>query len=154
MPTGRFQMFERTLPLAAAFTAAVILFGGPALAQPTEPESDGRPKITLRAQPSAGLTPARIVLTAELLGGADDFEEYYCPSVEWDWDDDTVSQSSSDCEPYEPGRSSIRRRYTVEHVFRRAGTFRVSLRLKQRDKVVGSAVVNVVVRARPGDYGD
>lgn len=139
----------------AAVTAACVALGAHAVpAQPAETSGDNRPKIMLRAQPSVGMTPARVVLTAELLGGTDDFQEYYCPSVEWDWGDDTVSQSTSDCEPYEPGRSTIRRRYAVEHVFRRPGTFRISLRLKQQDKVVGSGTVSVIVRARPGDYGD
>jgi hypothetical protein len=144
----------RRLPLAALTAACVALGVQGTAAQPAEPSGDTRPKIALRAQPSVGMTPARVVLTAELLGGADDFEEYYCPSVEWAWGDDTVSQSTSDCEPYELGVSSIRRRYAVEHVFRRPGTFRVYLRLKQRDKVVGSGTVSVIVRARPGDYGD
>jgi hypothetical protein len=144
----------RRLRLAALTATCVALGVQATAAQPAEPSGDTRPKIALRAQPSVGMTPARVVLTAELLGGADDFEEYYCPSVEWAWGDDTVSQSTSDCEPYEPGVSSIRRRYAVEHVFRRPGTFRVYLRLKQRDKVVGSGMVSVIVRARPGDYGD
>jgi hypothetical protein len=146
----------RRFRLTALTVACVTLGVQVAAAQPAEssPSGDTRPKIALRAQPPVGMTPARVVLTAELLGGADDFEEYYCPSVEWDWGDDTVSQSTSDCEPYESGRSSIRRRYTVEHIFRRPGTFRVYLRLKQRDKVVGTGMVSVVVRARPGDYGD
>src|SRR4051812_21711234 len=78
-----------------------------------------RPKVALRAQPSVAVAPARIVLTAELQGGADDFEDYYCPSIEWDWGDDTTSESSTDCEPYAAGKSQIRRRYTVEHTFRR-----------------------------------
>ena len=60
-----------------------------------------RPKVSLRAQPSVSVAPARIVLTAELQGGSDDFEEYYCPSIEWEWGDDTSSESSSDCEPVE-----------------------------------------------------
>jgi PKD domain len=136
----------------AAFAAACATLGVQvAAAQPVEPSGDNRPTITLRAQPSVVMASARVVLTAELLGGADDFEEYYCPSVEWDWGDGTVSQSTSDCDPYEPGRSSIKRRYTVEHTFRRPGTFRVYLRLKQQDKTVGTGVVSVIVRARPGE---
>jgi hypothetical protein len=135
-------------------TAACVSLGIQSAAQPAEPSGAARPKITVRAQPAVAITPARVVLTAEVIGGADDFEEYYCPSIEWDWGDDTVSQATTDCEPYETGRSSIRRRYAVEHVFRRPGTFRISLRLKQRDKVVGSGTVSVIVRARPGEYSD
>src|SRR4051812_39722141 len=75
-----------------------------------------RPKMTLRAQPSVGIAPVRVVLTGELQGGADDFEEYYCPTVEWAWGDDTSSESTLDCEPYETGKSQIKRRFTIEHV--------------------------------------
>jgi hypothetical protein len=107
-----------------------------------------RPKLTLRAQPQVAVAPARITLTAELTGGADDFEEYYCPSVEWDWGDDTHSESTSDCEPYEAGKTQIKRRYTTQHQFPRAGTYRVYIHLKQRDKTLGSA--NAMVQVQPG----
>jgi hypothetical protein len=133
--------------------ASIAMAAAPAAAaHQTEPADGGRPRIALRAQPNVGMSPARVVLTAELVGGANDFQEYYCPTVEWDWDDDTVSESTSDCEPYEAGRSEIRRRLSVEHVFRRAGTFRVTLRLKQRDKVVGTAFTTVTIRPRLGEY--
>ena len=104
-----------------------------------------RPKLTLKAQPVIAMAPARVVLTAELQGGANDFEEFYCPSVEWEWGDGTKSESSSDCAPYEPGKSEIKRRFTVEHVFR-AGAYRVMFHLKRRDKSVGAASVNIQVR--------
>ena len=110
-----------------------------------------RPKITLRAQPVVGVSPSRVVLTAELRGGANDFEEYYCPTVEWEWGDDTRSESSSDCEPYEAGKSEIKRRFTVEHVFRRAGEYKVFFHLKRRDKAVTSASTNVRVQPGAGD---
>ena len=84
-------------------------------------DGDKRPRLALRAQPSVGVSPARVVLTAELVGGANDFEEYYCAAVEWEWGDDTRSESTTDCEPYEEGKSEIKRRFVVEHVFARAG---------------------------------
>ena len=133
--------------IAAALAGSTMVLG-----QQAENPDGLRPKIALRATPAVGLTPARIVLSAELVGGADDFEDYYCASIEWDWDDDTKSESTSDCEPYESGVSEIRRRYSVEHVFKRAGAYRISFRLKQRDKQVGAASVTVNVRPRPGEY--
>lgn len=105
-----------------------------------------RPRITLSARPPVGTAPQRIVLTAELVGGADDFEEYYCPTIEWDWGDDTRSESTTDCEPYEAGKSQIRRRFTVEHVFRRSGAFKVFFRLKRQNKAVGNQSVNIHIR--------
>ena len=104
-----------------------------------------RPKMKLSAQPMVSISPARVVLTAELVGGANDFEEFYCPAVEWEWGDGTTSENSSDCAPYEPGKSEIKRRFTVEHVFR-VGAYRVMFHLKRRDKSVGVATVNIQVR--------
>jgi hypothetical protein len=110
------------------------------------------PKLSLKAQPLISMAPSRVVLTAEITGGPNDNEDYYCPGVEWDWGDGTQSESSGDCPPYEPGKSEIKRRYTVEHVFR-AGMYRVTLRLKQRQRVTAAATVNIQVRPglRDGD---
>jgi hypothetical protein len=111
-----------------------------------------RPKVTLKAQPVISMSPARIVLTAELVGGANDFEDFYCAAVQWEWGDGTQSESSSDCAPYEPGKTEIKRRFTVEHVFR-TGAWRVNFRLKQHDKAVGFATVNIQVRPGLRDIG-
>jgi hypothetical protein len=114
--------------------------------------NDPRPKVSLRAQPVIAMAPARVVFTAELTGGANDFEDFYCGAVEWEWGDGTKSESSSDCAPYEAGKSEIKRRFTVEHVFR-AGVYRVMFHLKRHDKAVGSATINIQVRPglRDGD---
>jgi hypothetical protein len=115
-------------------------------------QEDDRPEISVRARPASGVSPARIVLTAELVDGADDYREYYCPTVVWEWGDDTTSESTLDCEAYEPGASQIRRRHTIEHVFERAGRYRIYFRLKQRSRVVSSAFV--VVNVLPGGGGE
>lgn len=111
-----------------------------------DPKDNPRPRINLRAQPPMGQAPARVVLTAELVGGANDFEEYYCPTVAWDWGDDTMSESTVDCEPYEAGKSEIRRRFTIQHVFREEGAHKVFFRLKRRNKEVAAAWVTIQVR--------
>ena len=118
-----------------------------------DPNPDAkRPRVTLKAQPVIAMSPARIVLTAELIGGANDFEDYYCPTIEWDWGDGTQSESTIDCAPYEAGKSEIKRRFTVEHIFR-AGVYRVMFKLKRRDKGVGFATVNIQVRPGLRDTG-
>jgi hypothetical protein len=115
-------------------------------------KEDPRPKVSLKATPVIAMAPARIVLTAELTGGVNDYEEFYCSAVEWEWGDGTKSESSSDCAPYEPGKSEIKRRYTVEHVFR-AGVYRVMFHLKRQNKMVGNATIQIQVRPglRDGD---
>jgi len=132
---------RRMITVAVAALATVL----PAVAaQPKE--ADPRPKLVLRAQPAVGISPARVVLTAELVGGADDFEEYYCASIEWEWGDDTRSESNVDCQPYEPGKSEIKRRVTIQHVFTRSGTYKVTIRLKRRDKQLATASTNIQIR--------
>ncbi len=141
---------------AASLLVSATLAAAPALQKPDKDAKDNpdnkRPQVKLRAQPVIAMAPARVVLTAELVGGANDFEEFYCPTIEWEWGDGTQSASSSDCAPYEPGKSEIKRRYTVEHVFR-AGAYRVMFHLKRRDKSVGAASVNIQIRPglRDGD---
>jgi hypothetical protein len=111
-------------------------------------DKKAKPSVSVRASPTVGFSPARMVLTAELKGGADDYEDFYCATVEWDWGDDTRSESRADCEPYEAGKSEIKRRFVIDHVYNTAGDYRVEFRLKQKKKVVarGSAEVKV----RPG----
>jgi hypothetical protein len=141
------------LPLGRAGSygvlALVALIGPPILAsgqKDSEKDKDAkRPKIMLRAQPMVAMSPARIVLTAELIGGSNDFEDYYCPTVQWDWGDGTQSESTNDCAPFEAGKTELKRRFTIEHVFR-AGAYRVMFRLKHREKAVGVASVNIQVR--------
>ena len=144
-----------TAPLlvAAALTITVSAQKTSKDSKEQKDTSDPRPKVSLRAQPVISMSPARVVLTAELNGGANDFEEFYCGAVEWEWGDGTKSESSADCAPYEAGKSEIKRRFTVEHVFSRPGNFRVMFHLKRRDKAVGNATINIQVRPglRDGD---
>jgi hypothetical protein len=139
---------------AAALTSAPAAFTGLAGAQKHDKDSPAevKPKLTLKAQPVIAMSPARIVLTAEIVGGPNDYEDYYCPTVEWDWGDGTQSAETIDCAPYEAGKSEIKRRFTKEHIYR-AGQFRVSFRLKRRDRVVGLGTVNIQVRPGLRDTG-
>ena len=142
-----------SLLVAAALTISVSAQKTSKDGKDQKDAADPRPKVSLRAQPVIAMSPARVVLTAELNGGANDFEEFYCGAVEWEWGDGTKSESSADCAPYEAGKSEIKRRFTVEHVFNRPGNFRVMFHLKRRDKAVGNATINIQVRPglRDGD---
>ena len=113
-----------------------------------------RPSVSLKANPSTGFAPTRVVLTAEIKGGADDYQDFYCPSIEWVWGDDTRAESKGDCDPYEAGKSEIKRRYVIDRVFQTAGNFRVEFRLKQKDKVVGSGSTTVNIRPGLRDGGN
>jgi hypothetical protein len=123
--------------------ALLIAFAGPSSAQSEEKREPKRPSLSLKATPGTGMVPVRISASAEFKGGDDDFRDYYCPTIEWNWGDGTVSEASADCEPYEAGVSQIRRRYTVQHTYKRAGAFRISFRLKMKDRVITSQTTTV-----------
>jgi hypothetical protein len=109
-----------------------------------------RPKLALKAQPSIGIAPTRVVLTAEFTGGSNDFEEYYCPTVRWEWGDLSSSESATDCPPYEAGKSEIKRRFTVDHKFDRAGSYKVYFRIKHGSKEV--AATSTTIKLQPGAH--
>jgi hypothetical protein len=145
--------------IALAWLATAAVVPGPAAAQRDDPAAKNaskaaeakRPKLVLRAQPSVGVAPLRVTFSGELQGGADDFEEYYCPTIEWTWGDDTSSESTTDCDPYAAGKSQVKRRYTTQHLFRREGPYKVYLHLKRKDKIVGTA--SATVQVQPGGSG-
>ena len=110
-------------------------------------EKGKKPQLSLRASPPISFSPANIHLVAELKGGPDDYEEFYCPAIEWDWGDGTRSENSSDCDPYEAGVSQISRRFSKTHVYNIQGRYRVQVRLKRNTKVLTSASTNIQVRA-------
>jgi hypothetical protein len=116
-------------------------------------DKKAKPSVSVKVTPAMGFSPARMVVTAELKGGADDYEDFYCATVEWDWGDDTRSESKTDCEPYEAGKSAIKRRFTIDHTYNIAGEYRVEFRLKQKNKVVARGSTDVKVRPGIRDPG-
>jgi hypothetical protein len=152
----------RTLTITA-FCAATILLAtstsapaqsGDKAGEKAEAEKEKkeakRPSLSLKAAPGTGMVPIRVSATAEFKGGDDDYREYYCPTVEWNWGDGTVSEVANDCDPYEAGVSEIRRRFTQSHTYKRAGAFRIVFRLKHRDKVLTSQTT--LIRLLGGGY--
>jgi hypothetical protein len=128
----------------------LVLVSCASLLNAQEPDTKGKPEtgratLSLRASPVSGLAPLRVQLTGELKGGRDDDEELYCSAVEWAWGDGTISESAADCEPFEAGKSSIRRRYTVQHVYQEPGHFQVYLRLKKKNRTLTSASATVQI---------
>jgi hypothetical protein len=139
-----------SLRTCGALALALTVLLPPHTAQGQEAEAS-KPSLSLRATPASGFTPLRVRVVATLQDGSDDYQDYYCASVEWDWGDGTVSESSIDCDPYEAGTSEIQRRFSAEHIFREQGRHSVTFRLKQRDDVVAFNSVNVQTRLGVGD---
>ena len=134
--------------LVLAFGALLVIPSNTLLARGQG--GNKKPSLSLKATPTVSFAPARIVVVAEVKGGPDDFEEFYCPTVEWEWGDFTTSTVEADCDPYEPGKSTIKRRYTVEHRFKNPGGFKIILRLKKGNKIIASANSQIQVRAGLG----
>ena len=148
-----------TQPRRAAFTlvAAHAIGLTSAVTVAPQQENDGRkPSLALRATPPVGFSPLRVRVVVDVRGGADDFQDFYCPSIEWEWADGTVSESSEDCDPYVAGKSSINRRFTAEHTYRQSQpeSFRIVFRMKQKDRTVATASTTVQVRAGAGEGFD
>lgn len=133
----------------ACLTVTAVLSAG--AAQQGDKDKD-RPRVSLKATPMVSRSPSRVVLTAEITGGPNDYEDFYCPTVEWDWGDGTQSESTTDCEPYQPGKSEIKRRFTVEHIFK-AGNHKVMFRLKRHNKPLTAATVQIQVQPGLRDIG-
>src|SRR5271169_7002373 len=111
--------------LLVAFSAAFFV----AVALPAAAGGSGKkPALELRSTPRFGFSPVNVLFTAELKGG-DDIEEYYCPEIEWFWDDGGKSVQEADCPAYEPGVTKIDRRFTAEHQFSRQGAYLVRVTL-------------------------
>ena len=108
-----------------------------------------KPRLDLRVTPRMAFSPVNVFLTAELLGG-DDVEEYYCPELEWDWDDGGKSVHEADCAPYEAG-TAIERRFTAEHEFRKAGVYTIKVTMRRANRTLAAANVKVTVRPGLGD---
>ena len=109
-----------------------------------------KPVLRLRATPSNTLSPARVLLIAELTGGSN-HEDYYCPEVEWDFDNGSRSAHESDCEPFS-AKSVLERRFTIRQAFLAAGEYRITVRLRRAQRVVAEA--STVVRVNgPGGAG-
>lgn len=135
-------------PLAALLAAGLLGTGVRPVSGEEGRENGKKPSLSLKATPPIAFSPARVRVVAEVRGGEDDYQQFYCPAIEWDWGDGTVSENSVDCDPYESGKSEIRRRFSAEHTYRQSGSYKVYFRMKQKSKTVAASSVSV--RIRPG----
>jgi len=140
----------RAVCLIIAVLATGITAGSPVNAGQRGDESK-KPSVAFKATPPLGIAPLKVRVVVDLKGGADDYADFYCATVEWDWADGNVSSKSEDCKPYEAGKSSIERRFSAEHTFREDGNYEIAFRLKQKNRIVGYGKGTVRVR---GSYDD
>ncbi len=129
-------------------TIALICLAALALGAAAKPAKPRKPKLNLRAAPRIAMAPVEVLITAELVGG-DELEEFYCPKLQWDWDDGSRSDQEPDCPPFESGMA-LERRFTATHEYRQSGIFNAKLSLRRGDRVIASASIQVTVRAGVG----
>ena len=92
--------------LCTLVAAALPSVSSPAGAIDAQRENeDKKPSLSLKATPPVGFSPLRVRVVVDVRGGADDYADFYCPTIEWDWGDGTVSESTEDCDPYEAARA-------------------------------------------------
>ena len=137
--------------LTVAALATALAAGGPVNAVQRS-DDNKKPSLTFKATPPVGFAPLKVRVVVDLKGGANDYSDFYCATVEWDWADGNISGSGEDCEPYQAGKSEIQRRFTAEHTFRQGGDYEVAFRLKQKSRIV--AYSKGTVRVRSGIYDD
>ncbi len=141
----------------AAVVALLGALSPPRSAVASDDEKDKKvkgPSLNLKANPSMSFSPAKVTVTAELRGGSESDEEIYCPSLEWDWGDGTISEAKEDCEPFEAGKSTIKRRWINTHTYTTAGNYRMVLRLKRGSKSILGGNTNVQVKPGVRDMTD
>jgi hypothetical protein len=129
----------------AVLLTAALAGGAAAPGSAATQDRKAKPSIELRVTPPMGVAPLRVVATAELRGGADDYTDFYCPKIEWDWADGARSATTDDCSPYEAGKSEIRRRFSQLHTYAEAGVYRIVFQMKQGTRSVGSATIKIEV---------
>jgi hypothetical protein len=134
------DVMKRLAPLA--FVGLALAFSIGASSKQADPK-DAKVSLTLRATPAMAFAPARITLIAQLKGGTPESEDLYCPTVEWDWGDGTISQASADCEPFQPNKSDIQRSFSTQHIYKTGGEYQVKLLLKKAEKVVVEAATSL-----------
>jgi len=125
--------------LAVSFALVFVAAG---VASEDKPK---KPRLELRASPRFAFSPVNVFLTAELVGG-DEAEEYHCPEVEWDWDDGGKSMHEADCAPFDPGKTTLERRFTADHEYRKAGVYQIKATMRRANRTLATATVKVTVR--------
>jgi hypothetical protein len=131
--------------LVSTLAILAIASGGFATAQPR----GKKPRLDLRATPRMAFSPVNILLTAELAGG-DETADFYCPEVEWDWDDGGKSVHQEDCAPADTG-APLERRFTANHAYRQAGNYNVKITMRHASRALAVATALITVRPGLGD---
>jgi hypothetical protein len=118
-----------------------------------------KPKVELKANPQStilGIGPrafAWIRFRLSVKDGGD--EDFYCPRLEWEWEDLTTSTEESDCPPFaEAQKEDHERSWSKSRQFWEPGSHTIKVRLYKGDRLVRTIESKVEVNgeATPGAY--
>ena len=87
---------SKTKPASCTLAITALLFMATEQSQTntSEQQSTERPSLSLRVRPELNSGRRGLVRASlEIRGGSDNYEEFYCPALEWDWGDDTISEA-------------------------------------------------------------
>ena len=115
----------------ALWLLLAVAVASPVAAGESKAPKGKKPALDIRPTPRFGFSPMDVHFTAELKGG-DDVEDYYCPELEWLWDDGGKSIKESDCPAYRGGGHPYRAPFHHEHPFKDAGIYTVQVTLAAR----------------------
>jgi hypothetical protein len=78
-------------------------------------------------------------------------EDYYCPRIEWQWEDGSISEEESDCPPWaEAAADDHRQVWTRRHAFQKSGRYVIRARLYKADRLVRILETPVVITGWTG----
>src|SRR5262245_28618683 len=82
-------------------------------------------------------------------------EDYYCPKLEWEWEDDTRATEESDCPPFaEAQKSDHEKSWSKSHTFWEPGEHTIRVHLYKGDRLIKTLDTKVEVQgeATPSRY--
>jgi hypothetical protein len=91
----------------------------------------------------AGACEVDVTFRLEIKDGGD--ERYYCPEVEWEWEDGTRSISESDCPPFDEADTDRRFVRRQTHSFTRGGHWVITVRLSKAGELFHEEEADVVI---------
>src|SRR5262245_33900489 len=114
--------------------ALAVLLAAPA-------DKPSKPKVDLKVSPPMAMlgvgprSSATVTFRLSIKDGGK--EELYCPRLEWEWEDATLSTEESDCPPFEQAQPRDHERtWSRSRQFWEPGQHTIKVRLYKGDRLV------------------
>jgi len=133
-----------------SYLALVLLFAA---------SDSSKVKVELKATPQFAMlsvgphATATVRFRLSVKDGGD--ENYYCPRLEWEWEDQTTSSEESDCPAFESAQKEDHEKvWTKSRTFWEPGQHIIKVRLFKGDRVIRSVETKVEIsgESTPGRF--